>query len=92
MEKRIAKKKKNAKSDSVCDRANANCLRLFATLLPVYGKRSRICLEIESKCNLFQLKKERDNIERLISFTRNGETHIKREKVCSQALWPPNIN
>ena len=84
MEKRIAKKNKKAKSDSVCNRANANCLQL---LLPVYGRRSQICLEIESKCNLFQLTKERDNIERLISFTRNGETHIKGEKICSQALW-----
>ena len=52
----------NAKSDSVCDRANANCLQLFATLLSVYGKRSRTSLEIESKYNLFQIKKQQKEI------------------------------
>ena len=78
MENRIANT--NAKSDSVCDQANQ------------YGKRSRTSLEIESKYNLFEIKKkERDNMERLISFTRNGESPIKREKTCLQALWPPNI-
>ena len=35
----------NAKSDSVCDRVKASCLQLFATLLRVYGKRSRTSLE-----------------------------------------------
>ena len=40
-------------------------------------------LEIESKYNLFQLKKkERDNMEQLISFTKNSEYRIKREKTC----------
>ena len=90
MENRIANT--SAKSDSACDQANANCLQLFATLLRVYGKRSHTCLEIDSKYNLFQIKKKKDNMERLISFTRNGESRIKREKTCLQALWPPNIN
>ena len=67
-------------------------MRLFATLLRVYGKRSRTCLEIESKYNLFQIKEKKDNVELLISFTRNGESRIKGEKTCSRSLWPPNIN
>ena len=51
-------------------------------LLHVCGKRSCTCFEIESKCNLFKIrKKERDNMERLISFTRNGESRIKRENL-----------
>ena len=60
----------------------------------MHGKRSHTCLEIESKYDLFQMKKkkERDNMEGLISFTRNGESRIKREKTCLRALWPPNIN
>ena len=38
------------------------CMRLFATLLRVYGKRSRTCLEIESKYNLFQIKEKKEII------------------------------
>ena len=83
IENRIANT--NAKSDSVCDQANPNCLRR------VHGKRSHTCLEIESKYN-FKLKKGRDNVKQLILFTRNGESHIQRDKTCSRGLWPPNIS
>ena len=64
----------NAQSDSVCDRANANCFRLFATLLRVYAKRSRTCLEIESKYNLLKLLKRKCYMRESLSF----RIHIRR--------------
>ena len=79
MENRIANNRKATlfaiePSQTVC---NVTC---------TYGNRSCTCLEVESKHNSFQIiKKERDNMEWIILFTRNGESHIEREKTCLRA-------
>ena len=85
MENRITNT--NTKSDSVCNGPNANCLQLFATLLRVFGKRSRTCLEIESKYNLLQIKKKRkkdiiwSDLFRLLGMVNLAQ---KREKIACE--------